>query len=145
MAPQERTGLAARLWGANPPAMAWDGQDQSDEWTAALLDDTDARVGRRLHDGGGLALDAASNTLLTLQISKMKAQGKEVSDEDAKALLADIKKRYTDAMHPAYGAARLWLDAIIEPEQTRESLIHAIEMSANNPVLPEYKTGVLQT
>lgn len=42
MAPQERTGLAARLWGANPPAMAWDGQDQSDEWTAALLDALEA-------------------------------------------------------------------------------------------------------
>jgi 3-methylcrotonyl-CoA carboxylase beta subunit len=89
--------------------------------------------------------EAASNTLLTLQISKMKAQGKEVSDEEAKALLADIQKRYTGAMHPAYGAARLWLDAIIEPEETRGALIQAIEMSANNPDLPEYKTGVLQT
>jgi acetyl-CoA carboxylase carboxyltransferase component len=89
--------------------------------------------------------EAASNTLLTLQISKMEAQGKEVSEEESKALLADIQKRYTDAMHPAYGAARLWLDAIIEPEETRGALIHAIEMSANNPVLPEYKTGVLQT
>ncbi len=89
--------------------------------------------------------EAASNTLLTLQISKMKAQGKEVSAEEAKALLADIGKRYTDAMHPAYGAARLWLDAIIEPEETRGALIQAISMSANNPDLPEYKTGVLQT
>ncbi len=89
--------------------------------------------------------ESAANTLLTLQISKMKAQGKEVSDEEAKALLADIKKRYTDATHPAYGAARLWLDAIIEPEETRNALIHAIEMSANNPELPEYRTGVLQT
>ncbi len=89
--------------------------------------------------------DAAANTLLTLQISKLKAQGKEVSDEDKGKLLADIKKRYTDAMAPAYGAARLWLDAIIEPEETREALIQAIAMSANNPDLPEYRTGVLQT
>jgi acetyl-CoA carboxylase carboxyltransferase component len=89
--------------------------------------------------------DAAANTLLTLQISKMKAQGQEVSDEDKGKLLADIKKRYTDAMAPAYGAARLWLDAIIEPEETREALIQAIAMSANNPDLPEYRTGVLQT
>jgi len=89
--------------------------------------------------------EAASNTLLTLQISKMKAQGKEVSDEEKKALLDDIKQRYTDAMHPAYGAARLWLDAIIEPEETRDCLIQAIAMSANNADLPEYKTGVLQT
>jgi acetyl-CoA carboxylase carboxyltransferase component len=89
--------------------------------------------------------DAAANTLLTLQISKLKAQGKEVSDEDKGKLLADIKKRYTDAMAPAYGAARLWLDSIIEPEETRASLIQAIAMSANNPDLPEYRTGVLQT
>jgi len=77
--------------------------------------------------------DAAANTLLTLQISKMKAQGQEVSDEDKGKLLADIKKRYTDAMAPAYGAARLWLDAIIESEEARDALIHAIAMSANNP------------
>ncbi|MCC6575555.1 MAG: acyl-CoA carboxylase subunit beta [Planctomycetes bacterium] len=89
--------------------------------------------------------DQASSVLLQLQVAKMKAQGKEVSDADAKALLDDIKKRYTDAMTPAYGAARLWLDAIIEPLQTRDRLIHAIEMSENNPDLPEYRTGVLQT
>lgn len=89
--------------------------------------------------------ESAANTLLALQVSKMKRDGKEVSDEDKAKLLADIKKSYTDAMHPSYGAARMWLDAIIEPEETRESLIHAIEMSANNPDIPEYRTGVLQT
>jgi acetyl-CoA carboxylase carboxyltransferase component len=89
--------------------------------------------------------EAAANTLLTLQVSKMKAQGKVVSESEKAALLADIKKRYTDAMAPAYGAARLWLDAIIEPEETRAALTHAIAMSANNPELPPYRTGVLQT
>lgn len=89
--------------------------------------------------------DAASNTLLTLQIGKMQAQGKEVSDIEKNALLADIKKRYTDAMAPAYGAARLWLDAIIEPTETRDVVIQALEMAANNPDVPAYNTGVLQT
>lgn len=89
--------------------------------------------------------ESAANTLLALQVSKMKREGKEVSDDDKKTLLADIKKRYTDATRPSYGAARLWLDAIIEPEETRDRLIHAIAMSANNPEMPEYKTGVLQT
>lgn len=89
--------------------------------------------------------ESAANTLLALQVSKLKAQGKVITDEDKAALLEDIKKRYTDAMAPAYGAARLWLDAIIEPEETREALIQAIAMSANNPEIPEYKTGVLQT
>lgn len=75
----------------------------------------------------------------------MKRQGKTVSEEDAAELLTDIKKRYTDATAPDYGAARLWLDAIIEPQETREKLIQALEMASNNPELPEYKTGVLQT
>jgi acetyl-CoA carboxylase carboxyltransferase component len=89
--------------------------------------------------------DAASNTLLTLQIGKMQAQGKEVTEAEKQALLADIKKRYTDAMAPAFGAARMWLDAIIEPTETREVLIQALEMAANNPEIPVYNTGVLQT
>jgi len=89
--------------------------------------------------------DAAANTLLTLQVAKMQAQGKQVSEEEKKALLADIKKRYTDAMAPAYGAARLWLDAIIEPTETREVIIRALDMAANNPDVGTYNTGVLQT
>lgn len=89
--------------------------------------------------------EAAANTLLTLQISKMKREGKEVTDEQKAELLADIKKRYTDAMSPAYGGARLWLDAIIEPEETRSALAQALAMSANNPDVGNYSTGVLQT
>lgn len=89
--------------------------------------------------------DAASNTLLTLQIGKMQAQGKEVTEAEKQALLADIKKRYTDAMAPAYGAARMWLDAIIEPTETRQVVIQALEMAANNPEIGTYNTGVLQT
>ncbi len=89
--------------------------------------------------------ESASSVLLQLQVGKMKAQGKEVSDEEAKKLLDDIKKRYTDAMAPAYGAARLWLDAIITPQETRGALIQAIEMSENVAEIPEYRTGVLQT
>jgi len=89
--------------------------------------------------------ESASSVLLQLQVAKMKAQGKEVSDEDAKKLLDDIKKRYTDAMAPSYGAARLWLDAIITPQETRGALIQAIEMSENVAEIPEYRTGVLQT
>lgn len=89
--------------------------------------------------------DQASSVLLQLQVTKLKAQGKEIGEAESKALLDDIKKRYAGAMAPAYGAARLWLDAIIEPTQTRDRLIQAIEMAQNNPDLPEYRTGVLQT
>jgi acetyl-CoA carboxylase carboxyltransferase component len=59
--------------------------------------------------------DAAANTLLTLQIGKMQAQGKQVSDEEKKALLADIQKRYTGAMAPAYGETLCFRMSIFRP------------------------------
>lgn len=86
---------------------------------------------------------------LEARLGKLEEQKGDPLDEAVKeaeeTAKQDSKKRYTDAMHPAYGAARLWLDAIIEPNETRDALIQAIEMSANNADLPEFKTGVLQT
>jgi len=48
-------------------------------------------------------------------------------------------------MDPRYGAARLWLDKIIDPLETREAITQALEAAALNPNIPEFKTGVLQT
>ncbi len=86
--------------------------------------------------------EQASRTLLAIQL---KNRGEEVSEEEKKERLADIQKRYADAMNPRYAAARLWVDGIIDPRQTREVVAHALEACANNPELPEFKTGVLQT
>ena len=89
--------------------------------------------------------EQAANTLLSLQVRKMEGEGKQLSEEEKKALLDDITTRYAKATAPAYGAARLWLDAVIEPQETRQVLIAALEMSMNNPDVPEYRTGVIQT
>lgn len=86
--------------------------------------------------------EQASRTLLSIQL---KNRGEEVSEEEKAARLADIQKIYADAMNPRYAAARLWVDAIIDPRQTREVVAHALEACANNPEVPEFKTGVLQT
>jgi acetyl-CoA carboxylase carboxyltransferase component len=86
--------------------------------------------------------EQASKTLLSIQL---KNRGEEVSEEEKKERLADIQKRYADAMNPRYAAARLWVDGIIDPRQTREVVAHALEACANNPEVPEFKTGVLQT
>jgi acetyl-CoA carboxylase carboxyltransferase component len=48
-------------------------------------------------------------------------------------------------MNPRYAAARLWVDAIIDPRRTREVLARSLAACAANPDLPEFKTGVLQT
>jgi len=89
--------------------------------------------------------DAAANTLLSLKVGALKAQGKELGEDEKNALLNDIKAHYTESMKPMYGAARLWLDAVIAPEDTRKWLIEGLLMASNNPEIPEFKTGVLQT
>ena len=86
--------------------------------------------------------EQASRTLLAIQL---KNRGEDVSEAEKAERLADIQKVYADAMNPRYAAARLWVDAIIDPRKTREVVAHALEACANNPEVPEFKTGVLQT
>ncbi len=86
--------------------------------------------------------EQASQTLLSIQL---KNRGDEVSEEEKRTRLADIQKRYADAMDPRYAAARLWVDAIIDPAQTRQAIARALGCAALGPQLGEFRTGVLQT
>lgn len=88
--------------------------------------------------------DSAAKTLLDMRISQLKKAGKSPTPEEQQTLLQDIKARYDTAQDPRYGAARLWLDEIILPHETRDRLIGALEACAHNPVIEEFKTGVLQ-
>src|SRR5207237_10737369 len=71
--------------------------------------------------------------------------GKKLSEEDKKELFESVKKTYDDQMDPRYGAARLWIDKIIDPMETRAALTTALEAAALNPEVKEFKVGVLQT
>jgi acetyl-CoA carboxylase carboxyltransferase component len=86
--------------------------------------------------------EQASKTLLGIQL---KNRGAEVGEAEKQALLADIQKRYADAMNPRYAAARLWVDGIVDPRDTRTVVARCLEACAANPELAEFKTGVLQT
>ncbi len=86
--------------------------------------------------------EQASRTLLAIQLGK---RGDEVGEEEKQALLSQIQARYQAAMDPRYAAARLWVDAIIDPAETRSILGRALAAVARNPHLAEFKTGVLQT
>jgi acetyl-CoA carboxylase carboxyltransferase component len=86
--------------------------------------------------------DQASKTLLSIQL---KNRGKDVSEEEKTALLEEIKARYAAAMDPRYAAARLWVDAIIDPAETRKVIGRSLACAAMNPEIPEFRTGVLQT
>jgi acetyl-CoA carboxylase carboxyltransferase component len=75
----------------------------------------------------------------------MERIGKVLSDADKKALHDEIKASYDAQADPRYGAARLWIDAIIDPAKTREILITALKACALNPEVPRFNPGVLQT
>jgi acetyl-CoA carboxylase carboxyltransferase component len=89
--------------------------------------------------------DSAAGTLVEIRIKQLEREGKKLSDEDKKELRESIERTYTHQTDPRYAAARLWVDAIIDPAQTRDALIWALEAAALNPEVREFKTGVLQT
>ena len=74
----------------------------------------------------------------------MKAQGKNVSAEEEKELLDMIRARYQAQTSPYYAAARLWVDGIIDPGETRSIISQALEAADHNPDIPPFKTGVIQ-
>jgi 3-methylcrotonyl-CoA carboxylase beta subunit len=89
--------------------------------------------------------DSAAATLVEIKIKQLEREGKKLSDADKKELNESIRATYEHQTDPRYAAARLWVDAIIDPAQTREALIWALEAAALNPDVKEFRTGVLQT
>jgi len=89
--------------------------------------------------------DSAASTLVEIKIKQLEREGKKLSDADKKALHESIRATYEHQTDPRYAAARLWVDAILDPAQTREALIWALEAAALNPEVKDFKTGVLQT
>jgi 3-methylcrotonyl-CoA carboxylase beta subunit len=88
--------------------------------------------------------DQAAKTLLQIQVNAMKSKGQEVKPEEEQKLLSEIIDRYDLQTSPYYAAARLWVDDIIDPIQTRTLISEAISASNNNPDLPAIKLGVFQ-
>jgi len=89
--------------------------------------------------------DSAASTLVEIKIKQLEREGEKLSEADKKELKESIRATYEHQTDPRYAAARLWVDAIIDPAQTREALIWALEAAALNPDVADFKTGVLQT
>jgi 3-methylcrotonyl-CoA carboxylase beta subunit len=89
--------------------------------------------------------DSAAATLVEIKIKQLEREGKKLTEADKKALHESIRVTYEHQTDPRYAAARLWVDAIIDPAHTRDALIEALESAALNPNVAEFKTGVLQT
>ena len=89
--------------------------------------------------------DAAANTLAEIKLKQLEREGKKLDEKAKKELLDSVKATYEQQTDPRYAAARLWLDAIIDPAQTRDAIIWALQAAALNTEIKEFKTGVLQT
>ena len=89
--------------------------------------------------------DSAAGTLVEIKIKQLERSGKQLSDDERKELFESVKKTYEEQTDPRYGAARLWIDKIIDPVGTRDAIVLALEAAALNPDVPEFKVGVLQT
>jgi acetyl-CoA carboxylase carboxyltransferase component len=89
--------------------------------------------------------DSAASTLVEIRVKQLEREGKKISEKEKKELLASIRATYEHQTDPRYAAARLWVDAIIDPAHTRDALICALDAAGRNPEVREFKTGVLQT
>jgi 3-methylcrotonyl-CoA carboxylase beta subunit len=88
--------------------------------------------------------EAAARTLSDIRIQQLERKGHHVDAAEQKAITDEVKQRYATALDPRYAAARLWVDAIIRPQDTRAALITALDVAAHDPHVPEFRTGVLQ-
>ena len=88
---------------------------------------------------------SAANTLVEVRVKQMERGGKHLSEEEKKRVYEEIKSTYDAQADPRYGAARMWVDAIIDPAETRSILMTALEACALNPEVPRFNPGVLQT
>jgi acetyl-CoA carboxylase carboxyltransferase component len=88
--------------------------------------------------------DAAAKVLLQIEVASLKAKGEVITPENEKKLLDEIKGRYDKQTSPYYAAARLWVDAIIDPADTRKVISEGIAAANNNAEMGDLKTGVFQ-
>jgi acetyl-CoA carboxylase carboxyltransferase component len=89
--------------------------------------------------------ESAAGTLVEIKIKQLERQGRKLTEEDKKELYESVKQTYDRQMDPRYGAARLWLDKIIDPMETRDAIIQALEAASHNPDVPKFNVGILQT
>jgi len=88
---------------------------------------------------------SAASTLVEIKLRQLERGGKQLSEEEKAQVYANIKQTYEEQTDCRYAAARLWVDAIIDPAKTRDTLITALEATALNPVVEKFNPGIIQT
>ena len=87
----------------------------------------------------------AAKVLLQIEKASLKSKGEEITPEKESEMLNTISDKYNKQMSPYYAASRLWVDAIIDPLETRKVISMGIEMADQSPIKEAYNVGVLQT
>jgi acetyl-CoA carboxylase carboxyltransferase component len=88
--------------------------------------------------------NAAAKTLMEIELAKLEREGRKPTEEDLVELYQQIKGRYEETLDPRYAAARLWVDEVIFPHETRERLVRSLEVCARNPHREPMRVGVFQ-
>jgi acetyl-CoA carboxylase carboxyltransferase component len=88
---------------------------------------------------------SAAKTLSDIRVKSLERQGKQLSDEEKQEILERIQREYDEQTDARYAAARLWVDAIIDPKDTRAWISTALEAAAHQPEFDSFNPGVLQT
>ncbi|PZV78614.1 acetyl-CoA carboxylase carboxyltransferase component [Algoriphagus aquaeductus] len=88
---------------------------------------------------------SAAKTLLQIKVASLKKSGKEISPEEEKQLLDEIVAKYNEELSPYYAAARLWVDGVIDPRETRKVISAGIAAANHAPITERFNVGVIQT
>jgi 3-methylcrotonyl-CoA carboxylase beta subunit len=87
----------------------------------------------------------ASQVLLDIRLGQLRRQGLELSAQEQQQALNEIAGKYEREMDPAYGAARLWVDEVLDPRRIRDAVDLALAVASLNPDIPRFNPGVIQT
>ncbi len=88
---------------------------------------------------------SASKVLLQIEEARLKKQGKTIDKKTEEKLLSEIQRKYNEQISPYYAAARLWVDAIIDPLETRKWISEGIQTANHKPVEENFNPGIIQT
>ncbi len=86
----------------------------------------------------------AAKTMLDVNVAALKRQGHPVDDAELSTMAEELRRRYDRETDIRYAAARLWIDAIIDPARTRAVLILALDVATRNREAIPLETGVFQ-
>ncbi|MDZ7693793.1 MAG: acyl-CoA carboxylase subunit beta [Balneolaceae bacterium] len=86
----------------------------------------------------------AAKVLTQIKVRTLEKKGEEITEEEQQEIMKEISERYEKQADVRYAAARLWVDGIIDPAETRDKISHAIRCANHNPEIEEFKTGVMQ-